>query len=160
MRQIPAALLVLAAAILGQTAGLRPYDPLAVIIGLAGLLLGGWGLLCLFGPSLRSAGIQLRRADRPAPPRGRFELFERYVEDEATDRRPAHPGRDISECGRPEAGLAADVRTQLAVTAQVEGRPQSEIIAEALRQYLPRCQQQPSAARPRDTGGRRRKKAA
>jgi hypothetical protein len=158
MNQTPAAILILTSSILAyaatqgttaitNSAGVTTHSsPIGVILGLAGLVLGIWGVISLIGASIRDRELAFdgqtrndllgmfdpRRMARPyAPPMG----------NPVGAARTATAGVDPSG-----VALTPEMKAQLSMAAHLEGRERSQIVEEALRRYLPRYENYTKAA--------------
>lgn len=156
MNQTPAAILILTSSVLAYSAttgttaftttaaGVTAHtSPIGVILGLAGLVLGIWGVISLIGASIRDRELSFehggrtdfmgmldpRRVARPYAPVGT-------------------PARVASSTTESAAGVALspEMKAQLSMAAHLEGRERSQIIEEALRRYLPRYDEASKAA--------------
>jgi hypothetical protein len=143
MNQTPASILVLAASLLGYAALSQTVDNgTGVLVGLAAIALGLWGVISLLGASLRE-----RELIDGTP---RTELVERWLGRGAALaglRNPMPPMPAPQAPAPPVAArrpamsfddLPADVKAQLSVMAHLQGKDHSQLVEEALRQYLPR----------------------
>ena len=135
MNQTPAALLVLASTVLAYSATVRAYDPAGVILGLAGLAIGVWGVISLIGASVRAPAAIYDAAMRP-------DLFGMF--DPRRVARPNYatpvgtPVAPMAKVEPPELQLTPEVKAQLSMASHLEGRERSQIVEEALRSYLAR----------------------
>ena len=146
MNQTPAAILVLAASVfsyVAHAASMSSHSQASVMLTLAAIAVGLWGMVSLFSASvrereklldsqsrlesldqimefeplksLRQVGERMIRRNPPAPPA-------------AVPPEPVAPPQNI--------GLPAELEAQLNVVAQQSGRDRSELLAEALRNKL------------------------
>ena len=136
MNQTPASILILTSSLLAYSATVRAYDPTGVILGLAGLVLGIWGVISLIGASIRDRELMFEGSMRP-------DLLGMF-DPRRMARQPYAPmGTPVgapmqSNVERGDVSLSPELRAQLSMASQLEGRDRSQIIEEALRRYLPR----------------------
>ena len=135
MNQTPASILVLAASVLGYAAAVRYYHESGVLIGLAGLAVGAWGVVSLVIACIRERELLIDSS-------ARLDIFDRYM-----GRGPATRERQYRRIDEDvEIELPADLKAQLSLAAHMEGRGRSELVADALRRHLPRVTKNRSAA--------------
>ena len=140
MNQTPAAILILSSTVMAYSATVRAYDPTGVLLSLAGLVLGGWGVISLIGASIRDRELLHENPTRSDffgmldPRRMVKPAYGAPVGTPVTApvASPASPGE------QPEMQLSPEVKAQLSMAAHLEGRDRLQIVEEALRRYLPR----------------------
>ena len=138
MHQTPAAILVLASAILGHTASARGADSVGVVIGLGGLALGSWGVVSLIRHGLRrqrlsagtpveSSGLNWTGADSVAGLGG------------GGTRVVARASSPVRAAGHaPDSELSPEISAQLSLVAHLQRQDRTQIMEELLRRHLPR----------------------
>jgi hypothetical protein len=136
MNQTPAAILVLAAAVMSyaaHAAGMTSHHQASVILTLSALATGIWGVISLIAASIREREMLI---DNHA----RLEVLDRVMVRE--------PLRVLKEAARPKRAestrpleISPDLHAQLNAVAHIEGRDRSEILEETLRQHLPKYKQ-------------------
>lgn len=160
MNQTPAAILILTSAILAYTAtagataitttdvgiATAQTSPIGILMGLAGLVLGIWGVISLIGASIRDremafdghmrpdllAMFDPRRMARPYPA--------------TTAVAPVATGRVAPGIDPSSVVLSPEMKAQLSMASHLEGRERSQIVEEALRRYMPRYENSTKAA--------------
>lgn len=153
MNQIPASILILTSSILAFTSTAQDYTTLSpktglpveaagttaigAILGLAGLVLGIWGVISLIGASVRDREMAFDGAMRNDI-MGVFDPRRMNRSHYGT----APMGTPVQS--RPSAStdpggvhLTPEMKAQLSMAAHLEGRDRTQIIEEALRRYLP-----------------------
>ena len=161
MNQTPAAILILTSSILAYcaTAGTTSIttnsagittahtSPIGILLGLAGLVLGIWGVISLIGASIRDREMSFdsngrqdllamfdpRRMARPYAATG-------------TTVAPTAAARVSATATDPAVNLSPEIKAQLSMASHLEGRERSQIVEEALRRYLPRYENSTKAA--------------
>lgn len=137
MRQTPAAILVLASALLAQTAIDRGADPIGGLMGLGGLALGLWGVLSLVVHCARQPGLPVPQFAEPGGIGTTLTADSRL--ERATAVIAARPGSKVHAASRlPDAGLSPEVNAQLSLVAHLQGQDRTQIMEELLRRHLPR----------------------
>jgi hypothetical protein len=136
MNQTPAAILVLAASVMAyaaHAASMTSHNQASVILTLAGLAAGLWGVISLVAASVREREMLI---DSHA----RLDVLDRVMVRE--------PLRALKEAARPVRGesrrpleISPDLHAQLNAVAHLEGRDRSEILEETLRKHLPKYTQ-------------------
>ncbi len=132
MNQTPAAILVLAAAVMSygaHAASVTSHNQASVIMTLCGLATGLWGAISLIAASIRERELLI---DGHA----RLDMLDRVMVRE--------PLRALKEATRPKPvesrrplHISSDIQSRLNALARLEGRDRSEILDEMLRQHLP-----------------------
>ena len=156
MNQTPAALLILTSSILAYAATVGGTTTLAttdagltthtsavgVILGLAGLMLGIWGIISLLGASIRDREMAFDGTARP----DLLGMFDprRIVRPYAPTGSPVAT-RTPSTPDSSGIQLSPEIKSQLWMVSHLEGRERSQIIEEALRRYLPRYEDKKAA---------------
>jgi hypothetical protein len=136
MNQTPAAILVLSAAVTSyaaHTASMTSHNQAAVILTLAALATGIWGVISLIAASIRERELLI---DGHA----RLEVLDQVMIREPLRalKQAARPRRHESQ--RP-LQISPDLHAQLNAISQIEGRDRSEILEETLREHLPKYKQ-------------------
>jgi hypothetical protein len=136
MNQTPAAILVLSAAVTSyaaHTASMTSHNQTAVILTLAALAMGIWGVISLIAASIRERELLI---DGNA----RLEMLDQVMIRE--------PLRALKQVARPQRyesqralHISPELHAQLSTIAQIEGRDRSEILEETLREHLPKYKQ-------------------
>lgn len=131
MNQTPAALLVLAAAVMSyaaQSAAVTSNNQ-AVILTLSALVLGAWGVVSLLAASVRER-------DSLIDSHARLDLLDR-----AMVREPLRALKEVARSTRIVAQrpmeISPEMQARINSLARLEGRDRSEILEETLRQHLP-----------------------
>lgn len=142
MNQTPAALLILAASVLGYGAqmaanGVNSQSP--VILTLAAIAVGVWGVLALITASVREG-------ETLASSHSRLDVLDRALVREPVEAiknlaRPA-PRRDV----RRPLEISSELQTRLNAVADLQGRDRNELLEETLRRHLPKLDSNRSAA--------------
>ncbi len=159
MNQTPASILILTSAILAYTAtagttaitttdaGLTTAhtSPIGILMGLAGLVLGIWGVISLIGASIRDREMAFDGSMRP-------DLLAMF-DPRRMNRTYAAPTVAPVASSRVAAGidpsavvLSPEMKAQLSMASHLEGRERSQIVEEALRRYMPRYENSTKAA--------------
>ena len=141
MNQTPAAILILTSSLLAYTATINQFDPTGVIIGLAALVLGIWGVISLIGASIRDRELSFDSHMR----RDLLGLFDprriarpTYAAPVGTPVGQVPAGQvPTATLDRSELPLSPEIKAQLSMASHLEGRDRAQIVEEALRRYLP-----------------------
>lgn len=158
MNQTPASILILTSAILAYTAtagttaitttdagiATAHTSPIGILMGLAGLVLGIWGVISLIGASIRDREMAFDGGMRS-------DLLAMF--DPRRMQRPYASGAVSPVASRVAPGidpasvvLSPEMKAQLSMASHLEGRERSQIVEEALRRYLPRYENSTKAA--------------
>lgn len=156
MNQTPAAILILTSAVLAYSAtgttaittteagiATTHTSGIGILLGLAGLVLGIWGVISLIGASIRDREMAFDGAMRPDL-LGMFDprrMTRPYAAAPVATNGRVNPGIDPSS-----VLLSPEMKAQLSMASHLEGRERSQIVEEALRRYLPRYENSTKAA--------------
>jgi len=132
MNQTPAAILVLAAAVLSyaaHAASLSSHSQTATMLNLFGIGIGVWGVIALIAACIREREMLI---DGHA----RLDVLDRVMVRE--------PLRALKEAARPRyenqrrpLDISSEAQARLNAAARAEGRDRSEILDDMLRSSLP-----------------------
>ena len=133
MNQISAAILVLSSAVFSYSANMaiqKSQNQVSVVLTLVGIALGTWGILSLIGSIIRERELFASNHVRDMVDRFLPRNSESHAAPVRTQSRRVHMDRHLE--------ISPDVRTQLNIAAEMEGRSGSEILEETLRRHLPK----------------------
>lgn len=158
MNQTPASILILTSSILAysatvgttaittNTAGITTAhtSPIGILLGLAGLVLGIWGVISLIGASIRDREMAFDGTSR----QDLLAMFDprRANRGYSNSVSPVTASRVATSADPSSIALSPEVKAQLSMASHLEGRERSQIVEEALRRYLPRYENSTKAA--------------
>ena len=137
MNQTPAAMLVLASAVFSFAAnfsGARVDSQAPVVLTLAGVAVGVWGVLALIS-------AMIREREWFVDSNARLDVFDRIMVREPSARATRTSAPRAQPTGTRLVDLSPEVQAQLSVAAQMEGRERTDILEETLRRHLPKYSQ-------------------
>ena len=161
MNQTPASILILTSSILAYsaTAGTTSIttnsagittahtSPIGILLGLAGLVLGIWGVISLIGASIRDREMAFDGTSR----QDLLAMFDprraaRGYGATGTTVAPVTTTRVNAGVDPAAVVLSPEMKAQLSMASHLEGRERTQIVEEALRRYLPRYENSTKAA--------------
>ena len=159
MNQTPAAILILTSAVLAYSATVGTTaittteagiatthtSGIGILLGLAGLVLGIWGVISLIGASIRDREMAFDGAMRPDL-LGMFDPRRMARPYAGAGVAPMGTGRVNPGIDPASVMLSPEMKAQLSMASHLEGRERSQIVEEALRRYLPRYDNSTKAA--------------
>ena len=148
MNQTPAAILILTSSILAYAATVGGTTTVAtteaglttqtsgvgVILSLAGLVLGIWGVISLIGASIRDRELAFDGTARP----DLLGMFDPRRMSRTYAMGSPVPPRTMAPADPAAVELSPEVKAQLSMASHLEGKDRAQIVEEALRRYLPR----------------------